>query len=118
MAVVDAGDKYIGDMIAEYKKRRDTVFEGLLQIPCVHCKKPPGAFYMMVTLPVDDIEDFARWLLSDFNYQGETTLIAPGPGFYATPGRGLHEARIAYVLNSDDLKKAINVIREGLKVYH
>jgi aspartate aminotransferase len=117
-AVVDIGEKYIPDMIAEYKKRRDTIYEVLLQIPDVKCKISPGAFYMMVTFPVNDIEDFARWLLTDFNYNNETTLIAPGPGFYATPGRGIKEARIAYVLNSDDLRKAINVIKEGLKVYH
>jgi len=116
-ALVDHGDKYFADMIAEYRHRRDTIYEILIQIPGVHCRKPPGAFYMMVTLPVDDIEDFARWLLSDFDYQGETTLIAPGPGFYATPGRGLQEARIAYVLNSDDLGKATNIIKEALKVY-
>ena len=73
---------------------------------------------MMVTFPVDDIEDFARWLLTDFNLNNETTMIAPGPGFYATPGRGMQEARIAYVLNSDDLRKAISVIKEGLKVYN
>jgi len=116
-ALVDHGDKYFADMIAEYKHRRNTVYETLMQIPGVHCQKPPGAFYVMVTLPVNDVEDFSRWLLSDFDLNGETTLIAPGPGFYATPGRGTHEARIAYVLNSDDLRKATNVIKEALKVY-
>ncbi len=116
-AVVDAGDKYFGDMVAEYRKRRDVIYDILLEIPGVQCTKPPGAFYMMITFPVDDIEDFARWLLTDFDVDKETTMIAPGPGFYATPGRGGQEARIAYVLNSDDMKKAVNVIKEGLKVY-
>ena len=117
-AMVDNGDKYFNDMIAEYKNRRDTIYDILTQVPGVYVKKPPGAFYMMVTFPVDDVEDFARWLLTDFNLNDETTLIAPGPGFYATPGRGKQEARIAYVLNSDDMTKAINIIKEGLKVYH
>ena len=116
-ALVDSGDKYIKEMIAEYKRRRDTVFDGLHEIPGVRCKKPPGAFYMMVTFPVDDVEDFARWLLTDFNVDNETILIAPGPGFYATPGRGKQEARIAFVLNSENMKKAINVLREALKNY-
>jgi aspartate aminotransferase len=116
-ALVDSGDKYIKEMISEYKKRRDTVFDGLHEIPGVRCNKPPGAFYMMVTFPVDDIEDFARWLLTDFNVDNETILIAPGPGFYATPGRGKQEARIAFVLNSENMKKAINVLKQALRVY-
>jgi len=115
--MVEVGDKYFKGMVAEYKKRRDTIYDVLLQITGVKCKIPPGAFYMMVTFPVKDIEDFARWLLTDFNFNNETTMIAPGPGFYATPGLGMQEARIAYVLNSDDLRKATNVIKEGLKVY-
>ena len=105
-AAVDAGDKYFEKMIREYKLRRDTVFNGLLEIPGVTCKRPKGAFYVMTTFPVDDIEDFSRWLLTDFDVGGETTMIAPGPGFYATPGKGMREARIAYVLNADDLKKS------------
>jgi aspartate aminotransferase len=116
-AVVDSGDKYFSSMIQEYKKRRDTIYDALMQIPGVHCEKPEGAFYLMVTFPVDDIEDFARWVLADFHVNGETTMIAPGPGFYASNGKGKQEARIAYVLNSDDLKKAVNVLKEGLSAY-
>jgi len=116
-AVVNTGDKYFPDMIQEYKKRRDTIYDALMQIPGVHCEKPEGAFYLMVTFPVDDIEDFARWVLADFHVNGETTMIAPGPGFYASSGKGKQEARIAYVLNSDDLKKAVNVLKEGLSAY-
>ena len=116
-AVVDSGDKYFSGMIQEYKMRRDTIYDALMQIPSVHCEKPEGAFYLMVTFPVDDIEDFARWVLTDFHVNGETTMIAPGPGFYASSGRGKQEARIAYVLNSEDLKKAVNVLKEGLSAY-
>ena len=116
-AVVNVGDKYFTGMLDEYKERRDTVYDALMQIPGVHCRKPEGAFYLMVTFPVDDIEDFARWILADFDVDGETTMIAPGSGFYASPGKGKQEARIAYVLNSGDLKKAINILKEGLSVY-
>lgn len=116
-AMVNEGDKYFDDMITEFKKRRNTVYTSLNQIPGVRCGNPEGAFYVMVTFPVDDIDDFARWVLADFDVDGATTMIAPGPGFYATQGRGHQEARIAYVLNSDDLQKAINVLKEGLAVY-
>lgn len=116
-ALVDAGDKYFRDMIHEYNLRRDVTYKNLMQIPGIYCKKPQGAFYLMVTFPVDDIEDFAQWLLTDFNVDGSTTMMAPGPGFYATRGKGKQEARIAYVLNTDDLKKAIHVVKEGLAVY-
>ena len=117
-AMVDTGDKYFQDMIQEYKKRRDTIFEGLTKIPGVRCKKPEGAFYLMVTFPVNDIENFSKWLLTDFSVDGETTMMAPGPGFYATPGRGKQEARIAYVLNTEDLKKATRILEEGLSAYN
>lgn len=117
-ALVDAGDKYFQDMIHEYKIRRDVIYEGLMKIPEIYCKKPQGAFYLMVTFPVDDIENFAQWLLTDFNIDGSTTMMAPGPGFYATQGKGKQEARIAYVLNTEDLKKATHVLKEGLSVYN
>lgn len=117
IGLIDDGDKYFGDMIEEYRNRRNTIYDALMEIPGVKCGKPEGAFYTMVTFPVDDIEDFARWVLADFNVKGETTMIAPGPGFYASPNKGKQEARIAYVLNSGDLKKAIHVLKEGLSVY-
>ena len=71
----------------------------------------------MVTFPVDDIESFSQWLLTDFDIDGETTMMAPGPGFYVTPGRGRQEARIAYVLNIQDTNKAIHIVKEGLSQY-
>jgi len=116
-AIVTAGDKYFDEMLREYNKRRDTIYDCLNDIPGVFCKKPKGAFYMMVTFPVDDIEDFARWLLTDFNIDGKTVMMAPGTGFYKTPGKGKREARIAYVLNCDDLRKAGKILKQGVVVY-
>lgn len=116
-AVVEAGDKYFDGMVEEYKLRRDVLFEGLTSIPGVVCKKPGGAFYMMVTFPVKDIEDFTRWLLSDYSDNGETVMMAPGPGFYATPGSGRQEARIAYVLKREDLVRAVEILKKALEVY-
>lgn len=109
---------YFEEIKEEYRRRRDLVFEELLQIPEVVCIKPEGAFYIMARLPVEDVEDFTRWMLSDFNLENKTTMLAPGPGFYATPGKGRDEARIAYVLNVDDLKEAMRVLRTGIQVYN
>lgn len=117
-AALEMTDDYFDKMAAEYKKRRDTTYEELMKIPGVVCLKPGGAFYIMAKLPVDDIEDFCRWMLTDFNLNGETTMIAPGPGFYATPGKGEDEARIAYVLNSEDIKKAMRALAKGIEVYN
>jgi aspartate aminotransferase len=117
-ALVQHGDKYFKDMVMEYKNRRDALYNLLVAIPGVFCKKPEGAFYLMVTFPVDDIETFSQWLLTDFNIDQETTMMAPGPGFYATAGKGKQEARIAYVLNIQDIEKAIHIVREGLLQYN
>ncbi len=116
-AAIDTPSSYFDEVIKEYMERRDFTFEVLKSIPGVIAKKPEGAFYMVVTLPVRDTDDFARWLLSDFRLNGETTMVAPAGGFYSTPGLGKNQVRLAYVLNKDDLKKAINIIREALKVY-
>jgi aspartate aminotransferase len=117
-AALTIQDDYFEKMAEEYKRRRDTVYDELMKIPGVVCLKPSGAFYIMAKLPVKDIEDFARWMLTDFNLDSETTMIAPGPGFYATPGRGQNEARIAYVLNVDDLKKAMKILAKGIQTYN
>src|SRR5438445_6029147 len=85
-------------MVSEYERRRDLLFSGLSQIPGIFLRKPEGSFYFIVRLPVLDTEDFARWLLTDFQLDGQTVMVSPAQGFYATPGRGAHEARIAYVL--------------------
>ncbi len=110
-------DEYFEEMATEYKRRRDVVYDELMKIPGVVCLKPSGAFYIMAKLPVKDIEDFARWMLTDFSLDGETTMIAPGPGFYATPRKGQDEARIAYVLNVDDLRKAMKILAKGIETY-
>jgi aspartate aminotransferase len=117
MAAIDTPSSYFEEVIKEYRERRDFAFEELTSIPGVYAKKPEGAFYMVLALPVKDAEDFAKWLLSDFRLNGETTMVAPAGGFYSTPGLGANQIRLAYVLNKDDLKKAINIIREALKIY-
>lgn len=118
-AILEWVDKsYYAELINEYKKRRDVVIEELGKIDGAFCKTPEGAFYVMATLPVDDIEDFAMWMLTDFDLNGKTTMFAPGPGFYATKGIGQSEARIAYVLKEEFLREAMASIREGLKVYN
>jgi len=116
-AAMDTPRSYFDEVIKEYKGRRDFAFDELVRIPGVIVKKPEGAFYMVLSLPVKDAEDFAKWLLSDFRVGGETTMVAPAGGFYSTKGLGKNQVRLAYVLNKQDLEKAINIIREGLKVY-
>jgi aspartate aminotransferase len=100
----------------EYERRRDVVYERL-QSAGIGCRKPSGAFYVMVDLPVDDSDDFARWLLSDFSSDGETVMIAPGAGFYFTPAAGATQARIAYVLNERRLGRAVEILDQALKAY-
>lgn len=117
MAVVKTGDRYFSEMLEEYRKRRDTLFQRLSKMKGVKCVRPEGAFYMMVTFPVSDIEKFCRWMLTDFHDQNETVMMAPGPGFYATPGRGVEEARIAYVLNTQDLNRSMDILEKGLDAY-
>lgn len=108
---------YYDALVSEFKKRRDTVVHLLTKIPGAFCVPPEGAFYIMATLPVDDTEEFARFLLADFSHQGSTTMIAPGSGFYATPGQGKTEARIAYVLNTGDLEKAMQILAKAAEAY-
>jgi len=118
IAMFDVEDNYFTKVNNEYRKRRDTLVEGLNAIDGVHCHTPGGAFYCIVQLPVKDTDDFCQWMLSDFSYEGETVMMAPASGFYATEGRGKNEVRIAYVLNCVDLKKAIKCLEEGLKAYN
>ncbi len=115
MAEIEA-DYYAG-VRAEYQKRRDVIFEELQKIPDVFLRKPEGAFYVVARLPVADSDDFARFMLEKFSFEGATVMVAPAEGFYATPGLGSNEVRMAYVLNCDDLRKAIRVLGEGLKAY-
>ncbi len=103
---------------AEWNKRRDVLYEGLRVVPGVTIPKPEGAFYTIVGLPVDDSEKFAAWLLTDFRDHGETVMVAPAGGFYATKGLGKNEVRIAYVLNTKDLTRCIQLLAKALKVYN
>jgi len=107
------GDDYTRDVVTEYQRRRDVLFEGLTSIPGVFLQKPEGAFYCIARLPVSDAERFAAWLLSDFSHDGATVMIAPAAGFYASP-LGTSEVRIAYVLKEEDLRRSIDVLRVAL----
>jgi aspartate aminotransferase len=108
---------YFDPIRKEYQARRDTLFAGLTASPDVVLRKPEGAFYMIVKLPVKDTDDFARWLLTDWQVGGETVMVAPGDGFYATPGLGRDEIRVAYVLETDKLERAARILVEGMKRY-
>lgn len=116
-ALYETPASYLEEVNQEYKKRRDTIAAALAKIPGVKASDPKGAFYVMVSLPVDDAEKFAIWMLTEFDVDGETTMFAPGNGFYSTPGMGINECRMAYVLKSEDLEKAIHILGEGLKAY-
>lgn len=116
-ACVYLTDDYFTQMVAEYQSRRDLVFDELSAIDGIICKKPAGAFYIIANLPIEDAEDFVIWLLNDFQIDGETVMAAPAEGFYATPGLGRNELRLAYILNKENLKKAMHIFREGLKEY-
>jgi aspartate aminotransferase len=117
-ALLALGEDYFEEMREEYKARRDAVFEELETIPGAFARRPNGAFYTMVKLPVKDSDDFAKWMLTDFSHDGATTMIAPGAGFYVTPGKGKDEARIAYVLEAEKMRNAIRVLGEGLRAYN
>jgi len=113
----ELGPDYFEGVKSEYQKRRDILFEGLSKIPGVFLRKPEGAFYFIARLPIRDSEDFAAWLLSDFAHEGKTVMVAPAPGFYATPGLGRDEVRIAYVLKEEDLRASIRLLAEAIPAY-
>jgi aspartate aminotransferase len=117
-ALYQLGEAYFKKTMQEYQRRRDVVFEALQKIKGVVCLKPEGAFYVMAKLPIDSAEKFAEFMMTDFNHQGKTVLVAPGPGFYATPGLGQDECRIAYVLNTGDLKDAMEILKLGIEAYN
>lgn len=116
-ACVDLGTEFFGELIAEYQSRRDLAYEALMQIPGVVCVKPQGAFYILVKLPIDDCEDFVTWMLDEFSIDGETVMGAPAEGFYSTPGLGCNEMRLAYVLNKEELGKAMHILARGVEEY-
>ncbi len=116
-ALYSTPKSYLQEVNKEYKMRRDVLYNGLKEIDGVICHEPKGAFYTMVKLPVDDSEKFIIWMLQNFDINGETTMAAPGSGFYAQPGLGVDEVRMAYVLKSEDLKKALNILKHALAAY-
>lgn len=115
--LMDLDENYYSALADEYRGRRDLMCRRLAEIPGVRFEKPAGAFYLMATLPIDDSDRFCRWLLTDFAHENQTLMMAPGSGFYATPGRGTSEVRIAYVLERPELDKAMTVLAEGLAAY-
>lgn len=116
-ASLDAPEEYSRDVYDEYVERRKCLIDGLNRIPGVYSPIPMGAFYTVAKLPVDDSEKFCRWCLEEFSYENETVMMAPASGFYTTPGAGRNQVRIAYVLNKDDLRKALIVLRKALEQY-
>jgi len=113
----ELGPEYAAGVVAEYQARRDVLFRGLGEIPGVFLRKPEGAFYFVARLPVEDGEDFAAWLLKEFRHEGATVMVAPAQGFYATPGLGHDEVRIAYVLKKDDLQAAVRILARAIPAY-
>jgi aspartate aminotransferase len=116
-AALNTPQSYFDNVVAEYVQRRNIMVDGLNAIPGVFCPKPSGAFYCVAKFPVDNAEKFCQWLLEEFEYEGQTVMMAPANGFYSTKGAGLQEARIAYVLNQESLRNAVKCLEEALKVY-
>lgn len=116
-ASLDAPEDYMRGVYDEYVERRKCLIDGLNRIPGVYSPIPMGAFYTVAKLPVDDSEEFCRWCLEEFSYDGATVMMAPAAGFYTTPGAGRDQVRIAYVLKKDDLSKALLVLRKALEAY-
>ncbi|MDO4588542.1 MAG: pyridoxal phosphate-dependent aminotransferase [Fusobacterium sp.] len=116
--LINTMENYIEDVKLKYKSRRDLLYGYLTRIPGVVCSKPEGAFYIFAKLPVDNAEKFAKWLLTDYSYEGKTLLIAPGPGFYQTEGKGEQEVRFSFCTNVDDIENAMIVLRRALEEYN
>lgn len=118
VGLYSTGFRVIHEIRDEFEKRRDVVYESLKKIPGVFCEKPEGAFYLICKLPVEDANDFLVWMLQEFDDEGETVMAAPADGFYATEGLGKNEIRIAYVLETEKLKRAIEIMGKGLEAYN
>ena len=116
-AALETPQEYFDAVTKEYTARRNFVIEALNKIEGVFCPKPSGAFYCIARLPIDNADKFCQWLLENFNHNGQTVMLAPATGFYSTPGAGMDEVRIAYVLKIDDLQNAMICLDEALKVY-
>ena len=116
-AALSVPDTYYNEVVEEYKSRRDTLVEGLNQIPNIKFSIPRGAFYCIVELPIENSEDFAIWMLEKFEDQNETIMVAPAAGFYSSVSAGRNQIRIAYVLNKSDLKRATEILKIALEQY-
>jgi aspartate aminotransferase len=116
-AALDTPQSYFDGVKTEYIARRDFVIEEINKIDGIFCPKPSGAFYCIARLPIDNADKFCQWLLEDFSFNNQTVMMAPATGFYSTPGAGINEVRLAYVLNKEDLKNAVICLKEALKVY-
>ena len=115
---IEGTEEYAADIYEEYVERRKCLVDGLNRIEGVYSPIPMGAFYTVAKLPVDDADKFCEWCLSDFNYEGETVMMAPASGFYSTPGMGRDEVRIAYVLKKEDLQRALFILEKALEAYN
>jgi aspartate aminotransferase len=116
-AAVNTPDKYFEAVNKEYTARRNTIVNALNKMDGVYCPNPGGAFYVVAKLPIDNADKFCQWMLESFSLNDETVMMAPATGFYSTPGAGVNEVRMAYVLNNDDIEKAMICLEEALKVY-
>jgi len=117
-AALDTPDEYFKEVNEEYTQRRNLLIEGLENIPGVKVAKPKGAFYCIAELPVKNADDFAKWLLEDFEHNKETVMVAPATGFYSTPNTGMNQVRIAYVLKKENLERAIDILKVALEEYN
>jgi aspartate aminotransferase len=116
--LLENSDTYTKPFVEEFRKRRDAVIECLKDIPGVTYYKPEGAFYITIGLPVKDSEDFSKWLIEKFEFERETVLVAPAQGFYSTPGKGMNEVRLAFMLNIPELKRSLLILKLALEEYH
>jgi len=117
VALYKTPTSYFKEVNEEYRKRRDVLYNELIKVNGVICEKPTGAFYIVAKLPVDNAEDFAIWMLNEFCKNDSTVMFTPAEGFYATPGLGRNEIRLAYILNQTDLQNAATLLKEGLEQY-
>ena len=117
-AALETPQSYFDDVISEYRERRDTLISELQKIEGITVATPKGAFYCIAKLPIDNADKFAQWLLESYDFNGETVMVAPAAGFYSTPGVGLDEVRIAYVLKKADLIKSVQILKEAITVYN
>lgn len=116
-AALDSPQSYYDDIVKEYESRRNVCIDAINNIEGAYCPTPKGAFYIVAHLPIDDSERFCKWMLTDYNNNGKTVMMAPASGFYSTEGRGKQEVRISYCLKKEDLKESMKILREALKVY-